>query len=144
MDISFKSNFLPVNADILLDTNYRGEICFSLEDRRLPSFSFFAQNRASSALNEILNGLNASKIFRFDNESKFASEKISDVAYAIFERYETRYRASYWQSIVDTFKACLCIETDLQKMKNLLNLILRHPQVKFYKMLKKPEEEFNF
>jgi hypothetical protein len=139
MNLSFNSNFLPRDKIISLDPSYIGEIRFFLEDKGPSSFSLVAQNRTSLALNEILNSLSARKIFRFKNE--LGTEKISDVAHAIFERYETRYQESYWQSIVDTFKSCFCIETDLQKMKNLLDLILSHPDVKVDDDFSSSEEE---
>ncbi|MBA3237794.1 MAG: hypothetical protein H0T62_05505 [Parachlamydiaceae bacterium] len=53
----------------------------------------------------------------------FGTEKISDVAQAIYARYETRYNESLWNSIIDTFTCCFGIQSDFEKMQDLLNEI---------------------
>lgn len=128
MNASINSNFLPHDRIIYLDSNQCGMIGLSQKNKSRSSFSFFAQNKARSALSAILQGLSEDKEFQFEN--KFGTKKISDVAHVIFERYKTRYKASYWQWIVDIFKRCFGVKTDLQKMEALLNSILGHHKVK--------------
>lgn len=94
MDSTFNSNFLPHDRSIYIDTAYLGEIRFSQQDKDTSSFSLFSENRASSSLGHILTGLTRNFEFKFGNE--LGTDKIADVARAIFERYETRYNASYW------------------------------------------------
>ncbi|MBA3237793.1 MAG: hypothetical protein H0T62_05500 [Parachlamydiaceae bacterium] len=84
------------------------------------------KNRAWTTLNAIKLGLNEDSHFMWEKD--FGAEKISDVAQAIYARYETRYNESLWNRIIDTFTCCFGIQSDLEKIQDLLNEILKNSE----------------
>lgn len=110
-------------------------ISYTATDENGISFSLTAKdpsapivkNRAWTTLNAIKSGIDKRSTFIFDKD--FDTEKISDVARAIYARYEIRYRQSCWQSFIDLFTCCFGRKSDLEKMQDLLTEILRHKEI---------------
>ena len=110
---------------VSLETTEEGKIFFSqkAKDPSVPS----ERNRARTTLNAIKFGIENGSQFMCGND--FGTEKISDVAQAIYVRYETRYNES-WQSFIDKFTCCCGGKSDLEKMHDLLDEILMHSKAK--------------
>lgn len=49
---------------------------------------------------------------------------IREIVNTVYTRYETRYRESWWRSLIDTFCCCFGGETELTKIENLRDEIL--------------------
>lgn len=120
MSLSINRFSLPSNCVISFETTNKNEILFSkiAKDLSAP----IVKNRAWMTLNAIKSGIEGHSEFIFDKDLK--TEKISDVAQAIYSRYETQYKSSYWQSFIDMFTCCFGGKSDLEKMQDLLNEIL--------------------
>lgn len=122
----FNANYhLPSDCIISYKATDENAISFSqiAKDPSAP----IVKNRAWTTLNVIKSGIDNRSTFIFEED--FGAEKISDVTQAIYARYETRYRESYLQSFIDLFTCCFGGKSDLEKMQDLLNEILKHKDV---------------
>lgn len=115
-----KFNLPSINI-ISIETTEEGTFFFS-QYAKNPSAPLI-KNRAQTTLEAIKLGIE--KGSQFTCETDFGTERISDVAQAIYARYERRYNES-WQSIFDKFIYCCGGKSDLEKMHDLLAEILRH------------------